>query len=99
METGILIGFSLLGSLIALECCKIHWKRRRLRMIEEPMLPKHSKVRNIIPLSNEERGSQPHSISQGTHDKSNNQPSLRSNLLRVSGGRRVVPTLPSIPEV
>lgn len=99
-SVGGIIGLAiLLGLVLTQQCVVCCFRRRQMSSLQEPMLPKHSKVRNVIPLSNEERRTQPHSVRAGTYDKSNNQSSVRGDLLRVSGGRRLVLTLPTVPEV
>ena len=97
---GLVVGFSsLVGTCICIELIE-RYRNRRLEHM--PLLVHrnlHWRMKNLLPVHNEKLGSQPHSVSQGTYLELNGKPDLRGHLLRVPGGRNIVPPEKHIPQV
>lgn len=65
-----------------------------------PLKPKlHWKMKNLLPVYNEEYRPESHSLGQGTYLELNRQSNLRSHILRVSRGSRVLSSEKPLSEV
>ena len=59
----------------------------------------HWKMKNLLPVYNEEYRAESYPLREGTHIELNGKPDLRSHILRVSRGSRFLPTENDISKV
>ena len=65
----------------------------------QPKQKRHWKMKNLLPVYNEEYRSESYPLREGTHIELNGKPDLRSHILRVSRGSRFLPTENDISKV